>query len=101
MICATVGGTGVGPAVIRYCLVKGFGVKAARRLASSVSAPLEVALQIVAEVIEVEPGEGQHDERDHRAESDHDPDAAQPQGHLRLPGPMHGLAAVDLADGAT
>src|SRR5215218_934018 len=107
MACETAGGTGVGPAVMRYCLMKGFGVTGRggrgpgrkRRLAAddraealyggAHAAPaalvllallVELALQVVAELLEVEARGDERDEDDERRHARDHADAAEPQG---------------------
>src|SRR5688500_753259 len=95
MTWETRGGTGVGPAVIRYCFVNGLGVTARGRLASVVAAALEVALQVIAERLEVESRGGEGDEGHHGDDAGAHPDAPEPERRLRLPGAAAALPARD------
>src|SRR3954468_12125267 len=117
MACETAGGTGVGPAVMRYCLMNGFAVMRTlvgswgerRRLAAEPCASrtherlagvrVRVALEVLAEVVEAPSGGEERDPAGRGEDAEHDADDAQQVAGLRLPAPDGRLAQVDAVAG--
>src|SRR3954463_11077707 len=114
--CETAGGTGVGPAVMRYCLMYGFGVTSGPSLApdhraqpfergphavrTAIAAPLELALEIVAELLEVEPRGEQRDEHHGGGHAGDHADPRDPERGGGLAGAVRRLAGLDPRHGA-
>src|SRR3954465_14220667 len=89
MACETAGGSGVGPAVIRYCLVNGFGVMRERPLSrGEVARRLATGLEVAAELLEVQAG-GDEDAPDTHADHAED-DADDPEDEPGVGDPVAG-----------
>src|SRR3954469_10915956 len=83
MTWETLGGSGVGPAVMRYCLMNGFGVMGAARLAA-VALALELALERLLEVRRRHAVGPQRDPDDARDDREADPDPRDDDRSARL-----------------
>src|SRR3954453_21225074 len=93
----TLGGSGVGPAVIRYCLMKGLGVIGLKirfgegeSSLAAVSPPLDLALERVLEVLRRDTAGRQRDPGDRRHDGQAEADPADRHRRARLalaPGP--------------
>src|SRR5438552_12000738 len=104
MTDSTLGGSGVGPAVIRYCLMNGLGAGFTRSATIAEPRALLVALEIVdeavADVVVERDGEAPEDDGEHAEDRPHDPQDRAPPSHLPAIGdqPTCGPAASASAE---
>src|SRR2546421_12290817 len=85
MTDSTLGGSGVGPAVIRYCLMNGLGAGFTRPATIAEPRALLVALEIVDEavpdVVVERDGEAPEDDGEHAENRPHDPQDRAPPSY--------------------